>query len=402
MEPGTNRMASRNICRFLAIIAATAGGLLLAAASASAQPYGRPVSQPFFDFDNSARFMNCRPGPYMWGFDPYLQVDGCEDDCRGGIIVHRPASWYVNADFAPLLYDANVGLPLARVGATGTTVLTTNDLKPEFNAGTRITIGRTFGGGCYQLEAGYLGVYSWQDNVTVADSSANSLGGVGNLSSAFSNFSNPATAGLDLNNRINVSDHNSFTSAEVNFRTWVNMPPGPFDVQFLIGARYLKAGETYGYSAISDRPLPNGSQNFATVQTGNDMYGVQVGIDFDYMVYSRMYFDFELKGGILENFASQNTSYTNIDSAGTVSVFDTGRNKHSTAFFGDICITGNWQLAPNWNLRAGYQAIFVTGLASGPQNFQTNNSLLRTGPGQLDHSTEAIYHGPVLGVAWTR
>ncbi|MFN0020020.1 MAG: BBP7 family outer membrane beta-barrel protein [Pirellulaceae bacterium] len=398
----TSRSTSRGICRFLALGVLAVGGLLLAAASASAQPYGRPVSQPFFDFDNSARFTNCRPLPYAWGFDPYLQDDGCEEDCRGGIIVHRPASWYVTGDFVPLMYDANGTLSLARIGATGTTVLTTNDLKPEFDAGGRLTMGRTFGGGCYQLEGSYLGVYSWDNSVTVADSTANILGGVGNLSSAFSNFNNPAIAGLDLNNRITVTDFNSFNSAEINFRTWLNVPPGPFDVQLLIGARYLQAAETFGYSAVSDRPLAGGSQNAATVQTGNDMYGLQIGIDFDFMINARFYIDWEVKGGILDNFASQNTSYTNIDSAGTVSVFDTSKSQHCTAFFGDVSVVGNWQLAPNWSIRAGYQAIFINGTALGPQNFQTNNSLLRTGPGQLDHSGETIYHGPVLGVAWTR
>ena len=65
-------------------------------------------------------------------------------------------------------------------------------------------------------------------------------------------------------------------------------------------------------------------------------------------------------------------------------------------------MTGNWQMGPNWNLRLGYQAIFVNGVALGPQNFQTNNSLMRTGPGQLNDTGEVIYHGPVLGVMWTR
>lgn len=402
MELATSSMNSRIASRFLSHIALAIGGLLLATSVAQAQPYGRPVSQPFFDFDNSARFTSCRPSPYMWGFDPYLQVDECEEECRGGIIAHRPSSVYVIGDFAPLMYDANGTLPLARLGATGDTLLTTNDLKPEFDAGGRITIGYTFGGGCYQVEGSYLGVYSWQHSITVPDSTANALGGVGNLSSAFSNFNDPAIAGLDLNNRITVSDSNSFKSAEINFRTWLNVPPGPFDVQLLVGARYMKAQETYIYGAISDRPLALGSQNSANVQTGNDMYGVQIGIDMDFLVSARFYYDFELKGGIMQNFASQNTSYTNIDSAGTISVFDTGNSQHRTSFFGDLSLTGNWQMAPNLSLRFGYQAIFLNGIALGPQNFQTNNSLLRTGPGQLDDSGEAIYHGPVLGLMWMR
>jgi len=402
MRLATTRTTSPGVCRFLAVFAVALGGLLLAAPAAHAQLYGRAISQPFFDFDNQARFMSCRPGPYIWGFDPYLQGAGCEENCRGGIVVHRPASWYAVADFAPMTYDANGTIPLARLGATGTTLLTTNDLKPEFDSGARLTIGSTFGGGCYQVEGGYLGVYSWRDSVTVPNSSANALGGVGNLSSLFSGFSSPAAAGLDLNKRIAITDYNAFQSAEINFRTWLNMPPGPFDVQFLVGARYLKAYENFGYTAISDRPLPLGSQNSAAVQARNDMYGVQIGLDFDVMVNARFYYDFEAKGGILENFASQDTAYTNINSAGTTTLFNTGASQHRTAFFGDLCLTGNWQMGPNWNLRLGYQAIFVNGVALGPQNFQTNNSLMRTGPGQLNDTGEVIYHGPVLGVMWTR
>jgi hypothetical protein len=41
--------------------AAVLGGLLLAASAAQAQPYGKAIAQPFFDFDNQARFMSCRP-----------------------------------------------------------------------------------------------------------------------------------------------------------------------------------------------------------------------------------------------------------------------------------------------------------------------------------------------------
>jgi hypothetical protein len=309
---------------------------------------------------------------------------------------------YVVADFSPMMYDANGNFELARLGATGLTAMTTSDLEHEFDAGGRFTIGTTFAGGCYQLEGSYLGVYSWEDAVTFADSTANGLGGVGNLSSAFSNFNDPAIAGLDLNNRITATDYNSFKSAEVNLRTWLNVPPGPFDFQVLVGARYMSAFEDFGYTAISDRPLALGSQNSANVLTRNDMYGVQIGIDMDILVSARFYYDYELKGGILQNFASQDTTYTNTDSAGVVSVFNTGASQHRTSFFGDMSLTGNWQMGANWSLRFGYQAVFLNGVALGPQNLQTNNALLRTGPGQLDDTGEAIYHGPILGVMWTR
>lgn len=380
---------------------AAVAAVLLAAAPASAQMYGKAIAQPFFDFDNQARFITCRPGPYIWGFDSYLDMNGCEEVCRGGIIAHRPPSWYASADFVPMTYDPNGTIELARLGTTGPTVLTTNDLKPEFDSGARILVGRTLGN-CYQVEASYLGIYSWEHDITVADSTANAGGGLGTLSTAFSDFADPAIAGLDLNSRATVSDFNTFQSAEVNIRTWLNMPPGPFDVQILAGARYMKSFEDFRFSTIADVPLPGGAQNSAIVQTQNDMYGVQLGIDMKFLINARLYVDFETKGGILDNNASQTTSYTNIDDVGTVAVFDTAAARSRTAWFGDILLTANMQVAANWSVRLGYQAIFVNGLALGPQNFQTNNSLLRTGPGQLDDTGEVIYHGPVLGVMWTR
>ena len=399
MGLATSRTITLGISHSVVAFAATLC-TLLAAASAHAQPYGKAIAQPFFDFDNEARFMSCRPGPYAWGFDPYLPMNDCEEPCRGGIIAHRPATWYTIADFVPLTYDTN-GIELARRGARGPTVLTTNDLEHEFDSGGRFTIGRTLGT-CYQLEASYLGIYSWADSVAAADSTANALGGVGTLSSLFSNFSAPAVTGLDLSNLVTASDYNTFQSAEVNLRGWLNLPPGPFDVQLLVGARYMKAFEDFRLSSISNVPAPGGAQNSAIVQTRNDMYGVQLGIDMKFLINARLYVDFETKGGILQNFASQNTSYTNIDSGGGVSIFDTQANQSRTVWFGDVMVTANMQVAANWNVRLGYQAIFANGLALGPQNFQTNNALLRTGPGQLDDTGEVIYHGPVLGVMWTR
>ncbi len=367
---------------------------LLAITPAQAQLFGKAISQPYYDFGTGARFLGCRPSPYYWTFDPYEQADECEEGCRVGFTAHRPADWYSIADFAPMTYDNYDTFPLARSGPTGPTVLSTSNLEPEFDSGGRFTIGRTFGG-CFQVEGTYLGAYSWCDEVAVAD-------GTGSLSSAFSNFANPAVAGLDNNNLAVARDFNRFTSAELNVRTWINMPPGPFDVSLLVGARYMSAYEEFGFRTVSALPLPGGSQNSATVATNNDMYGVQIGIDFKWLVYSKFYFDYDLKGGVLNNFASQTTQYSHIDQNGVQTDFATGADRQRTVWFGDMMLTGNFQFRPNWTLRAGYQAIFVDGLALGPNNLQRNNTLLTAGPGQLIDDGRAVYHGPVLGLMWTR
>src|SRR5262245_47316007 len=117
--------------------------------------YGRPVAQPYFDFPTWARYSNCRPAPLAWGYDPFVGYGSgpCDGPCTGSaacapsvacpgdFVAHRPSSWYFNADFAPLTMDRLDGMALARIGPSGPTVLTTEDLQTEFAAGGKYTIG---------------------------------------------------------------------------------------------------------------------------------------------------------------------------------------------------------------------------------------------------------------------
>ena len=90
--------------RWLAILLALA--LASPAAAQSTQPvwwpamslYGRPVSQPFFEFPTWARFSYCRPAPLAWGYDPFVNYQPCDGamgyntiNCPGGFVAHVPA-----------------------------------------------------------------------------------------------------------------------------------------------------------------------------------------------------------------------------------------------------------------------------------------------------------------------
>src|SRR6476661_10984555 len=70
--------------------------------------YGRPVSQPYFDFPSWARFSYCRPAPLAWGYDPFPNYAPCDSapgypsvSCVDNFVAHRPNAWYFMADFAP-------------------------------------------------------------------------------------------------------------------------------------------------------------------------------------------------------------------------------------------------------------------------------------------------------------
>lgn len=347
---------------------------------ASAQISGRAIAQPYFDHDWHARFDHCRWQPVYWGFDPFATVgEDCQDEetgtCRYGFVAHRPNAWYVAADFVPMTFDWNHDLELARFGEAGDTALSTSDLDVEFDSGMRITLGRTLGG-CYQVEGIYQGIYSWDDTAAAA-----SPDGIQD----FTNFLDAFTT--ETGTQASTSIFAEMQSAEVNFRAWLDMPPGPFDVQLLVGARYMNINEDLRFGI--DEPASN-----VFVRTNNDLWGVQLGVDLKWLVHPRAYIHFDGKGAICHNNATLATTFN--EDAGNAA-------GDRTAFVGDLVLTANWQMTPSWSIRAGYQAIFVHGVAISADNLAANAALLDAGePVDLDDRGEVVYHGPVLGVMWAR
>jgi hypothetical protein len=381
----------------------------LCPATAYAQLSGQPVAQPCFDFPNWARFSNCRPEPLPWGYDVFPDCGpiDCQCDmppsvaCPGDWVAHRPNTWYASADFAPLTVDYQEDIEIARLGPTppgpgpsGPTVLDTGNLRPEFDSGGKFTVGRRIFD-CYRVEGTYIGSYDWQDEVVVTNSDPNTLGGTGNLSTFLSDFSNPITAGLDGNSFVSIAFQSSFQSGEFNIRYWADLPPGPFDVSYLVGARYLRMREQFNFFGEADLPLPAGTTNDLQFNTTNDLWGVQIGIQGAFLKTTRWWVDFDLKGGMYNNHVSADTSFIQ---NGVLT--ELGDEQNRTAWVGDLSLVANWQMTPQCAFRIGYQAIFINGLALAHE--QSVGPLFTNTPGPLDDGGELCYHGPIIGLAWIR
>ncbi|MEX2173849.1 MAG: BBP7 family outer membrane beta-barrel protein [Pirellulaceae bacterium] len=382
----------RNVVRRLGVLALLAA-MSLAPATAWGQLAGRPVAQPYFDFPNWARFSDCRPDPLAWGYEVfpnYGPVDCAYEPnsvaCEVDFVAHRSDTWYASADFAPLTIDYQNDFDIARLGATGETLLDTGELRPEFDAGGKFTVGRRVFG-CYRIEGTYLGNYDWQDTVLLTNDDAD-------LSTFLSDFADPPIAGLDGASSVSMSFQSSFQSAEANIRYWAEMPPGPFDVSYLVGARYLRIHEQFNF--LGDVPVP-ATLNDSQVNTENDLYGVQIGIQGATLLSTRWWIDFDLKGGIYNNQTSVATSFiqNGVETGGFV-------ERDRTAWVGDLSLVANWQMTPQWTFRIGYQAIFVNGLALAPDNTLANADLFGTNTARLDDSGELAYHGPIIGLMWIR
>ncbi len=312
--------------------------------------------------------------------------------------------WYSSVELLPLMRDQEDDLDFQSLGPQNP-ILGTNDLKTEFDAGARIMVGCTLTD-WYRLEGVYIGDYGWQASESIRNTDANSQGGTGNLFSPFSNFgASPGTPGQDFNNFASISLASRMKNGEINLRRRLALPPEHFartELSVLLGARFISLEEQFGYRTESSIPAPMGAINDVRVAAKNNLTGIQAGFLTQFLVAPRAWIDFELKGAIFQNVARQTTLYTNVDNNGTTSTFAGFDQQDRTAFLGDFSLMYNWQFAPSWTFRAGYNAITIAGVALGSENFQRDAGLLRFGPAGIDHSGRIVYHGPSVGLVWAR
>lgn len=355
------------------------------------------------------------PGWSLYWHDP------CQGDNTFVPAEHRhpstPAVWYALADYVPLFRDQSGELPFQTLGPDGNVVLGTNDFDAEFNGGARVTVGRSLGD-WYRLEGSWLGSFQWSDEVAVRNLDQYDLNGdgaldagtSGNLYSPFSGFGTPGVnptgvLGLDFNRFASIQFSSEFNSVELNVRRRLHTHHrGKVrgEAAALVGLRYMNVTEDFSYLTASNVPAVLGSVNDVNVQTRNDLFGFQLGYLAQLLVADRAWIDVDLKGAIFGNRAEQSTVYTNTNNVGVTTVFPGRADGNRTAFLGDLSVVFNYQCAPSWTFRVGYNAIGLTGVALGHENFNSDVNILQLGPAAIDHSGSVVYHGPTIGLVWTR
>ena len=297
--------------------------------------------------------------------------------------------WYVRTDAVVLTRDANRDVDIASLDVPGNVVLSTRDLDFPFQLGPRILIGRTINE-CYQVEGSYLDLAQWDDAAAVRDSE-------GQLFSPFVDFGGLPDSDFNNNNLISIRSTSFLRSAELNLRQTLPMPPGRMTASFLVGMRYMGIGEGFEYLSESAA-----ATNFVRVDTGNELFGAQIGALLEFYKEDCWWINFEAKGAICQNSANQHTTFTQVlggqpipDVAGEVA-------KNGTAFVGDLALTVLYRCGEHLAARFGYQAIWVDRLALAADNFSTDVGILIQGPAQLRRDATVVYHGPFAGLelAW--
>jgi len=137
-----------------------------------------------------------------------------------------------------------------------------------------------------------------------------------------------------------------------------------------------------------------------TSNADNHLYGFQMGakILFFERPEGRLRVDGLVKGGIYANAADDSVVFNN--AGGPFGVLTASDKRDHAAFVGDIGLNLAYRLSESVALRAGYQLLFLQGVALAPNQIPTTD-LIGGGPSFTNPFCGVFYHGVQMGLEVT-
>lgn len=273
----------------------------------------------------------------------------------------------------PLVLDANTGAVLQRAG----------DLDFNWGGGIRAVVGKRIVD-CVSLELGYLGIFNQTADATI-------LG----------------TASLQVPGALGSGQVNNFLFADqINLNYSANLHSGEVNLvhcccdcceptccrshEWLIGFRNLNLNERFTLTSI-DRA--EGTTTYVA-RTHNHLYGGQLGGRIR-QCYGSWSWESTAKAGLYGNVSSMNQDPI-VDFPGVVVRTARSANDDDAAFVGDLNFTAIRQINEVWGLRAGYNLLWIEGIALAPDQLDfTNNP--NSGTALFNHSG-VFMHGVSIGL----
>jgi hypothetical protein len=339
----------------------------------------------------------CRDCCFNWGWQHTL---------NNALTPHFAPTWHAAVDAQWLLRDGERRVDFASFGprnATGSNIfLTSSDLDECMETGFRTTVSRSLGShDNFRIEASYFGTQEWEEHLAFRDPTNNASGVTGTIASPFTNFGRPTqVVGLDFNNFVEIGFTSELHSAELNFRHRTGLMCGFLESSMVYGIRYMKIDETFFYQQISGLPLPLGATHEVDTATTNELLGAQLGVLASYRVSDRWWWELDVKATLAGNDATVESIYGR-SVAGVPNAFAFRERHNCMAVIGDVNLMSMYQITHNLALRAGYQMIWVDGIAVAVEQFNPNLAELTLGPARLNDDGTLVYHGPHLGLVVT-
>ena len=272
-------------------------------------------------------------------------------------------------------------------GILGPVVLSTDDLNFNEESGFRIT-GAYLIGPSTNLEVTYFGTFNWTSSAQVTSATDN-------LFSVFSDFGSLPFNGFQETGQANlhsIAYSSELNNGEVNLRRrWISSNC-LYHGSYLAGARYLRLREDFEHFTQS----PNGQLD-SIVSTTNNLVGFQIGGDLYACVSSRFKVGGEVEAGVFGIRAKQETSVNATTTVPPISEFE---KNNDVAFVSEASFIALFRVTPRFKIRAGYQLLYINGVALAPENYNTVPPFFGRNT-FLDDNGHAFYHGASAGFEWT-
>jgi hypothetical protein len=247
---------------------------------------------------------------------------------------------------------------ISEVGAPENVLLSTPDLQFPFGGGLRVFAGSRVPDH-YGWEIGYFGLYGQSASASAATSGTTFLEAPGPLGYDLTSAAQQAT----------VTWNSTITSAEANvFRTATDRArstDGWWTVDWLAGFRYIGVEETAALDILSCGEA--GPLVPYRVGTSNNLFGGQVGAR-GRLDRERWAFEGWAKAGLFGNAQTLRQDAV-VDWLGTEQRPASSATAGETAFVGDINLSAIYRLSDVWGIRAGYNTIWIGGVALAPDQF---------------------------------
>ena len=213
-----------------------------------------------------------------------------------------------------------------------------------------------------------------------------------------------STNNLELNGRFSPRGRPDRYVLHPDGRWRHECQPGTY-MSYLYGLRFLQINETFDFhseartdtfdpttGALIDSEMNTGDYG---ISTHNNLLGLQIGADMTFR-QCRWSWGIRSKLGGYVNFADQVSDI----SAGPALAPDFVRrlaySKHGAALIGEVGFEATYKFRPNLVGRAGYDFMWVSGLAIAPEQLQFNTDPVN----RINTNGLAFFNGASLGLEW--
>lgn len=287
---------------------------------------------------------------------------------------------------------------LAPIDGTPNVVLSSDNLTFDDEFGARVVVQRQLGPGG-NIEFNWLGGFNFSSAAQVTDPTQA-------LFSVLSDYGRSPPFGFnetDFATFHNIAYSSAFNSYELMYRRRWQGRNCRLQGSYIAGVRYLQLTEDFAHS--TRRP---GAPNVApsvffmdyTVGTNNSLTGLQIGGDAWISVIPGLSLGGEAKAGVYGNHSNQNTE---IRATSIPDGFRETLKSDDVAFIGELNAMAIYRINYHWTFRAGYDVLFMDGLALAIENFNpgqpfvTNPVLAPSRVPSYNDNGQLLLHGWNVG-----